>query len=85
MKGREHMGTMEDVAMKITHAFEDDFFNKERREMFEVIFNRYLSMVDLDGADLYEAMLSLGRSYPFEFEQMVKAFKDKGLISQDSP
>lgn len=77
------MASIENTAMKITQAFEDDYFNKERREMYNVIFTRYLSMVEFEGPDPYEAIISLGRSYPYEFGQMVRAFEDQGLIPRD--
>jgi hypothetical protein len=75
------MGEIEDLAMKVVQAYEDKYFDRAKREVFDALFNRYLNMVDLDGnMDPYEAIVSLGRQYRFEFDQLVKALSDRKLI-----
>ena len=75
------MGEIENIAMKICNIYEDFYFDKEKRKIFDDLFNRYLSVVDLHGTmDVYEAIVSLGRGHRFEFDQLVKALKDQSLL-----
>jgi predicted urease superfamily metal-dependent hydrolase len=75
------MGEIENMAMKIFNAFEDFYLDKEKRTYFEALFDKYLSIVDIDGkTETYDAIVSLGRYHPVEFDQMVKALKDQSLL-----
>jgi len=70
------------IALKISFAFEDQFFNENKRSMFNALFNRYLVPLDPSGRmEPYDAIILLGRQSPEEFEHMVKELKDKELIS----
>jgi hypothetical protein len=70
------------IAQKISFAFEDQFFNENKRSMFNALFNRYLVPHDPSGRmEPYDAIVSLGRQSPEEFEHMVQEMKEKKLIS----
>jgi hypothetical protein len=72
---------IEDLAMKVVHAYEDSYFDRAKRDVFDTLFNRYLGMVDLAGdIDPYEAVVSLGRQYRTEFDQFVKILSERKLI-----
>jgi hypothetical protein len=69
------------IAQTITWAFEDQFFEKDKRRMFQLIFERYLNPVDPAGElEPYDAIIKLGRKSPDDFNKMVKELRDKGLI-----
>jgi hypothetical protein len=75
------MGEIEDLAMKVVQAYEDNYLDRARREVFDAVFNRYLNRVDLDrDMDPYEAAVSLGRQYRPEFDQLVKFLSERKLI-----
>jgi hypothetical protein len=75
------MGAIEDMSMKIFNAYEDSYLEKEKRKIFEDIFDRYLAPVDTGGKmEPYDAALLLGRQHSDTFEEMVKALKDEGLL-----
>lgn len=70
------------IAQKISFAFEDHFFNENKRSMFNALFNRYLMPLDPSGKmEPYDAIVLLGRQSPEELEHMVKEMKEKELIS----
>jgi len=69
------------TAQKISFAFEDLYGDREKRAMFDALFNRYLAEVDPAGVmDPYDAIVSLGRAAPDEFDQMVKEMQKMKLI-----
>ena len=75
------MSEIQDMAMKIFNAFEDFYLDKDKRKIFNDLFDRYLSIVDVDGRmDTYDAIVSLGVSHRVEFDQMVKVLKEHSLI-----
>ncbi len=75
------MEDIETMAMKIVHAYEDLFFDQGKRAPFDSILRRYLGLVDPDGEmDLYEAAVALGRNHGREFQEMVQALREKGLL-----
>jgi hypothetical protein len=75
------MSEIQDMAMKIFNAFEDFYLDKDKRKIFNDLFDRYLSIVDVDGRmDTYDAIVSLGVSHRLEFDQMVKVLKEHSLI-----
>lgn len=72
---------IEDMAMKIFNAFEDLYLDKDKRRIFEDLFDKYLTVVDTAGqTDTYDAIVSLGHQYPADFDRMVKTLKDQALI-----
>jgi predicted urease superfamily metal-dependent hydrolase len=73
---------IEDMAIKIFNAFEDFYLDKDKRKIFEDLFDKYLTAVDATGqTEPYDAIVSLGYKYPADYEKMVKALKDQALIS----
>jgi hypothetical protein len=69
------------MAQKISHTLEDLYFDEGKRKLFDVIFNKYLSSVDPDGAmEPYDAIVKLGRNSLDEFDCMVQELKDQALI-----
>ncbi len=75
------MGEIEDTAVKIVNAFEDSYFDKEKRAVFTALFDRFLAAIDLDDPDPYEVIVQLGYRYRFEYDQLVQALKDRGLLT----
>ena len=70
------------TAQKIRFAFEDFYGDKEKRVLFDALFNRYLSDVDPAGVmDPYDAIVSLGRQAPEEFDQMVNEMHEMKLLT----
>lgn len=69
------------IAQEISFAFEDSYHDKEQRQIFYTFFTRYLLRVDPEGIMTpYDAMILLWRTYPDEFEHMLKEMKDKNLV-----
>lgn len=70
------------TAQKITFAFEDFYGDKKKRSLFDALFNKYLSDVDPAGVmEPYDAIVSLGRKSPDEFDQMVREMLEMDLIA----
>ena len=70
------------IAQKISFTFEDSYEDASKQKMFYALFDRYLSPIDPGGGNgPYEAIISLWRKNPAEFEQMLQEMKDKKLIS----
>ena len=75
------MKEITDIAMKIFHAYEDYYLDKDKRKIFEDLFDKYLPVVDIDGkSDTYEAIVLLGLNHRPNFDNMVKVLKDHSLI-----
>lgn len=76
------MGDIENTAMKIFNAYDDYYLDEEKRKIFEELFDRYLTAVDLDGkSEPYEVLVMLGQKHRDEFDAMVKILKDRVLLS----
>jgi len=75
------MGEIEDTAERIVNAFEDSYFDQEKRAVFTSIFDRFLAAIDIDDPDPYDAIVQLGYRYRFEFDQLVQALKERGLLT----
>lgn len=70
------------IAQQISFAFEDQYYDEKKRNVFIALFNKYLLSADPTGTmEPYEAIIALGRQSLPEFDQMVKEMKDKELIS----
>jgi len=70
------------IAQEISFAYEDDFNDKNKRELFGVFFDKYLSGVDTGGSLVhYDALVALGRTNPDKFEKMLKEMRKASLIS----
>jgi hypothetical protein len=75
------MGEIEDTAMRIFNAYEDVFYEKEKKKIFESLFDKYLNIADPVGTmEPYDAIVSLGHRHRIEFDLLVKALKDNSLI-----
>jgi hypothetical protein len=70
------------MAMKICHAFEDCLYEKEKMKVFNELFDRYLSLVDIDGKmEPYDAICALGRSHRPEYDTLIHKLREHRLIS----
>jgi len=70
------------IAQKISFAFEDQYPDEVKRNLFVALFDRYLNPVDPEGSlETYDAVILLARKEPEEFERMIQEMKDKSLIS----
>ncbi|MCL4457197.1 MAG: hypothetical protein M1147_09685 [Nitrospirae bacterium] len=75
------MPEIEDIAFKISAAFEDNYFVVAKRNVFNAVFNKYLSLADPNAEmEPYEAIVALGYKHRPEFDVMVKELKEIGLI-----
>ena len=75
------MSDIKDVAMKIFHAYEDSYLDKDKRKIFEELFDKYLSIVDIDGkTEVYDAIVLLSLRHRSDYDEMVKTLKDHALI-----
>jgi hypothetical protein len=78
----EAISEIKNMAMKIFHAYEDCYLDKDKRKIFDDLFDKYLMLVDFDRfMDTYDGIVSLGLSHRFEYDLMVKTLKDHSLIS----
>ncbi len=78
----ENLNEIKNMAMKIFNAYEDYYLEKNKRKIFDDLFDKYLTLVDLDRyMDTYDAIVSLGLTRRFEYDLMVKTLKDHSLIS----
>lgn len=69
------------IAQKISFAFEDDYADIDKRKKFVAFFDKYLAQADPTGTmQPYDAMMSLARSNPEDFEKMVEEMEKAGLI-----
>ena len=70
------------IAQKISFAFEDFYFDKNKRNQFTTLFDKYLSPIDPTGRmEPYDAIIQLGRKNPSEFEKMLKEIEEQKLVS----
>jgi hypothetical protein len=70
------------IAQEISFAFEDMIAEKNKKELFISIFDKYLNEVDPGlTTDPYDAIIALGRKDPAAFENMLKELKEKDLVS----
>lgn len=75
------MPEIEDTAFKISAAFEDHYFEIEKRNAFSSVFNKYLSIADPEGTmEPYEAVLELGYRHRDVFDEMLRRLKELSLI-----
>jgi hypothetical protein len=75
------MPEIEDIAFKISAAFEDNYFVIPKRNAFNAVFDKYLGLADPTASmEPYEAIVQLGYKYRPEFNEMVKQLKELGLI-----
>jgi len=76
------MGDVEDIALKIFYAFEDLYFEKDKEKIFDDVFERYFSFVEIERyMDVYDVLVSLGINHRKQFDEMVKELKSHSIIS----
>lgn len=76
------MGDVEDIALKIFYAFEDLYFEKDKGKIFDDVFERYFSFVEIEQyMDVYDVLVSLGINHRKQFDEMVKELKSHSIIS----
>jgi len=77
---------MEDIniiAMKIYHSYEDAYLDKEKRKIFEDLFDKYLTKVDTtETIEIYDAVIKLASQYRDDYDHMVKTLKEHGLLPE---
>jgi hypothetical protein len=77
----ETINEIKNMAMKIFNSYEDFYLEKDKRIIFDDLFDKYLTLVDMDRfMDTYDAIVSLGLTRRFEYDLMVKTLKDQSLI-----
>jgi hypothetical protein len=76
------MSDSQNMPLKIFHAFEDLYFEKDNGKIFDDIFSRYFAPLDLDPLmDLYDVLVLLSTQHTEKFEEMLKELKAHSLIS----
>lgn len=70
------------IAQEISFAFEDMIAEKNKKDLFVSIFDKYLNAVDPGiTTDPYDAIIALGKKNPAAFEDMLKELKEKNLVA----
>jgi hypothetical protein len=76
------MSDSQNLPLKIFHAFEDLYFEKDKGKIFDEIFSKYFAPLDLDPLmDLYDVLVLLSTRHSEKFEEMVKELKAHSIIS----
>jgi len=71
------------VAMKIFNSYEDYYLDKEKRKIFEDLFDRYLTKVDtLGNMEIYDAVIKLAQQSRTDYEVMVKTLREQALLTE---
>jgi hypothetical protein len=69
--------------MTIFHSYEDTYLDKERRKIFEELFEKYLAKVDTEGTmEIYDAVIKLERQSRIDFDSIVKTLKEQSLLPE---
>ncbi len=72
------------IAQAISFEFEDMIGDKDKKELFIAMFDKYLNEVDPGiTTDPYDAIISLGKTNPEKFDAMLKEMTENGLIALD--
>ena len=75
------MSDTENLPMKIFHAFEDLYFEKDKGKLFDKIFSKYIVLVDHDHhMDLYDVLVLIRKEHRLKFDEMVKELRENKLI-----
>jgi hypothetical protein len=75
------MSDSENLPLKIFHAFEDLYFEKDKGKIFDNIFSRYVPFVELNPhMDLYDVLVELKTKHRSHFDEMVREFRENKLI-----
>jgi predicted transcriptional regulator YdeE len=77
------MEDIKKIAMKIFHSYEDSYLDKEKRKIFEDLFDKYLAKVDTTGTmEIYDAVIKLEHQYRSDFDSMIKTLEGLSLLSE---
>jgi hypothetical protein len=77
------MEDIKKIAMTIFHSYEDSYLDKERRKIFEDLFDTYLSKVDTEGnMEIYDAVIKLEHQYRHDYDALIAALKEKALLPE---
>lgn len=77
------MEDIKKIAMSIFHSYEDAYLDKEKRKIFEDLFDKYLMKVDSTGAmEIYDAVIKLADGYRGDFDQMVRTLNEHSLLPE---
>lgn len=77
------MEDVKNIAMKIFHSYEDYYLDKEKRKIFEDLFDKYLTKVDTSGTmEIYDAAVNLAQQYRSDFDTMIKTLKEHSLLPE---
>jgi hypothetical protein len=75
------MDDNQNMPLKIYNAFEDLYFEKGKGKIFDDIFTKYFSLVEIDHhMDLYDVLVSLNAYHREQFDEMVREFKAHSII-----
>jgi hypothetical protein len=76
------MDDNQNIPLKIYHAFEDLYFEKDKGKIFDDIFTRYFSLVEIDHhMDLYDVLVLINTHHRERFDEMVREFKSHSIIN----
>ena len=71
-----------DMVLKIFHAFEDLYFEKGKGKIFDDIFRKYFPLVEIGPhMDVYDVLMSLGTKNRTKFDEIVRELRLHSLIS----
>jgi len=77
------MSDTANLPLKIFHSFEDLYFEKDKGQLFDKIFSKYIVLVDIDRhMDLYDVLVLLSKEHRLKFDEMVKELRENGLINE---
>ena len=77
------MSDTENLPMKIFHAFEDLYFDKDKGKLFDRIFSKYFILVDIKHyMDLYDVLVLIRKEHSIKFDEMVKELIENKLINE---
>lgn len=77
------MEDIKKIAMTIFHSYEDSYLDKERRKIFEELFDKYLAKVDTEGTmEIYDAVIKLEHQSRIDYDSLIKALKEQSLLPE---
>ena len=77
------MEDIKKIAMGIFQSYEDSYLDKEKRKIFEDLFETFLTKVDTSGTmEIYDAVIKLAAEYRGDFDHMVKTLKQHSLLPE---
>ena len=78
------MSENENWPLKIFNAFEDLYFEKDKGKIFDAVFTKYFTLVDVhieQHMDLYDVLVLIRSRHPEQFDEMVRELREHSLIS----